>query len=185
MNFGSDRRLLDELLPWPIATLDFEASAIGRKSYPIEVGVCIWAEPGKPIKGWSTLIAPTATWLADGRWDPAAAAIHRIRLEDLRGGSHPTDVIVNINSIVGTGLAWCDGGACDRRWARTLASASAIRPTFRLGEWGMLKAQLDQHSHERLAAWLESAPPRHRARDDAERLLKALGRAFNIRLKPH
>lgn len=183
VTFASERCPLEELFSWPIATLDFEASALGRNSYPIEVGVCVWAKPDQPIRGWSALIAPTATWLANGKWDAEAAAIHRIRPEELLAGSQPAEVIAALNTILGTSRAWCDGGACDRYWARTLADASVIRPTFGLGEWGMLKARLDKNSHERLLQWLEAAPPRHRARDDAERLLKALGQALDIPLK--
>ena len=44
--------------PWPLFTIDFDASSLEPRSYPIEVGIYRRRSPGHPIEGWSTLIGP-------------------------------------------------------------------------------------------------------------------------------
>ena len=180
MTSESRKRSLEELLPWPLVALDFEASSLGSSSYPIEVGLCIWDGPDEPIRGWSTLIKPTETWLAQGEWNPASATIHGINPDELLTGMEPTDVVAALNSLVGDRPAWCDGGAYDVHWARTLTRASGILPIFQIGHWDMLTSPLDQTEYMRMVRWLDRAPPRHRARDDAERLIKALARGLRL-----
>lgn len=164
---------------WPIATIDFEASAIGAGSYPIEVGVCVWRAPGEPIGGWSTLIQPTAEWERDGESNAVSAGIHRISRADLATGMTPTDAVTALNALLAN-VGWCDGGAYDLDWARTLARASRVRATFRVGHWDMLTRRLDQFAYMRLARWMDRTVPRHRARDDAERLIKGHARAMRV-----
>ncbi len=75
------------------ATLDFEASSLSQKSWPIEIGLA-WLDGGE-VQTWSTLIRPEQDWnLSD--WAPQSAAVHGITLEE---GSRP--------------WAWCnsDGSA--------------------------------------------------------------------------
>ena len=175
-----DNRSIEELLPWPLVTLDFEASSLGPHSYPIEVGICVWSGPHEPIRGWSTLIAPTDVWLAHGDWDPVSASIHGIDPAELSAGMDPTQAVDALNAIVGERPVWCDGGAYDVHWARTLVGASGVRPIFQLGHWDMLTARLEELQYMRMVRWLDRAPPRHRARDDAERLIKALARGLRL-----
>lgn len=170
-------------ISWPIATIDFEASSLSSASYPIEAGVCVWLDPESPIQGWSTLIKPTTGWLTDGDWDEVSASIHKIPREDLEAGLSPTATVERLNAFLGAarGVGWCDGGAWDVHWAKTLAKASNVRPTFRVGHIDMMTAKLDQFSMMRMLRWLDRNPPRHRARDDAERLMKALARGLRLR----
>jgi len=51
------------VLSWPIVTLDFEASSLTDRSYPIEVGVSRWSRPDMPIMWWSTIILPHPDWM--------------------------------------------------------------------------------------------------------------------------
>ena len=167
---------------WPIATIDFEASSLSRTSYPIEVGVCIWADPEGPIQGWSTLIRPTPEWAEHGDWNKVSAGIHRIPREALEGGLSPAATVEKLNAILAlaAGVGWCDGGAWDVYWGRTLAKASDAKPTFKIGHIDMMTSKLDQLSMMRMLRWLDRSPPRHRARDDAERLMKALARGLQL-----
>lgn len=169
----------DTGIAWPIATIDFEASAIGAGSYPIEVGVCVWPAPGAPIAGWSTLISPTPEWERHGEWNEVSAGIHDIPRADLATGMTPTEAVVALNLLLAD-VGWCDGGAYDLDWARTLARASGVRAKFRIGHWDMLTRRLDQFAYMRLARWMDRTVPRHRARDDAERLMKGLARALRL-----
>ena len=165
-------------MPWPLFTIDFEASSLEPGSYPIEVGICRWLTPERPIEGWSTLIKPAAVWNEQGSWSRTSQSIHGIAREELEHGVGPSDVIRALNAITGGHPAFCDGGEHDLRWARTLASASEIRPVFALGDFDHLGTRLDQLGYMRVLRWMDRAPPRHRARDDAERLMKALARGL-------
>ena len=167
-------------LPWPLVTIDFEASSLDEGTYPIEVGVCRWTSPHATIEGWSTLIAPVAAWREHGSWWPSSQDIHGIRREELDGGMSPTEAVSALNGIVGGGAAFRDGGGHDEHWARMLARASGVRPTFALGDFDHVAQLLDQLGYMRMLRWMDRAPPRHRARDDAERLMKALARGLGI-----
>lgn len=170
----------DRPLPWPLFTIDFEASCLGSGTYPIEVGVCRWRSPETTIEGWSTLIRPVESWSKEGRWSPASQEIHGIREVELAAGLSPTDAILALNQIVGSRAAYCDGGPYDLHWARMLSRASSVAATFKIGDFDMLTASCDQLGYMRLHRWLDRASPRHRARDDAERLMKSLARGLRL-----
>jgi hypothetical protein len=136
--------------------------------------------PDKAIEGWSTLIKPIQDWVTHGTWSPASAAVHGIGQEELETGMAPTEAVAWLNSVIREHAAFCDGGPYDLYWARTLARASGIRATFKIGDFDMLTAKMGPSGYERFVRWLDRAPPRHRARDDAERLMKALARGYCI-----
>ena len=64
------------ILEWPLAVIDFEASALSIESYPIEVGIAIMANATADIEIWSTLIKPAPHWNMRAQWDPDAERIH-------------------------------------------------------------------------------------------------------------
>ena len=53
-------------------------------------------------------------------------------------------------------------------------------PLFHVGAWHRLIAMVGPAMRERGLEWLDHAPARHRARDDAEQLLRALAYAVGI-----
>ena len=167
-------------LPWPIFIIDFEASSLTAGSYPIEVGVCRWTSPAQTIEGCSTLIKPTPEWSKDGTWWSSSQEIHGIGAAELRGGLDPSSTIDALNDIIGENIAFCDGGAHDLRWLQPLVNASALQPTWALGDFNHLALRLDQLGYMRLVRWLDRSPCRHRARDDAERLMKAIARRLKL-----
>lgn len=171
-------------LPWPIVTIDFEASSLDDGTYPIEVGVCRWTSPDASIEGWSTLIEPIPAWREHGSWSPSSQAVHGIRREELDSGMSPTRAIATLNQITGGHPAFCDGGEHDLHWARMLSRASGIRPTWAIGDFDHVAMLLDQLGYRGMLEWMDRAPPRHRARDDAERLMKALARGLGIEHGP-
>lgn len=134
-----------EQLPWPLVTLDFEASSLGKSSYPIEVGICRWLSPDRPLESWSTLIQPTEEWRTGGEWSIASSLVHMITQDELETGMEPTEVVGALNRFIGSHTAWCDGGEFDLHWALRLVSASKVRPEFKLEEWGYAR----RHSHPR------------------------------------
>ena len=77
-------------------------------------------------------------------------------------------------------IAWCDGDAYDIHWTGELFKAAKATPLFHLGAWHRLIAMIGPTMRERGLEWLDQAPARHRARDDAEQLLRALAYAVGI-----
>ncbi len=74
--------------------LDFEASSLAKRSYPIEVG---WVfEDGL---GAEYLIRPAPDWTD---WDEEAAAVHGIRREDLENATpHETVARIMVDQLSG------------------------------------------------------------------------------------
>lgn len=167
-------------LPWPLYTIDFEASSLGPGSYPIEVGVCRWVSPTQPIEGWSTLIKPIPAWTEQGTWSPQSQEVHGINNVELVSGATPATAVTALNAIIERHTAFCDGGQFDFAWARRLVLAAKVTNTFKLGDFDMLTGRCDHAGYTRLVRWLDRAPARHRARDDAERLMKALARGLGV-----
>lgn len=160
-------------LPWPLYTIDFEASSL-ENGYPIEVGLCRWQSPQDPLEGWGSLIRPTAKWLEDFAWNVQSAAVHGIDFAELNSGMTPTETIRSLNALLEGHAAFCDGGPFDLGWARTLAAASEVRPEIRIGDWDMLSGRLEPAGYERMVRWLDRSSTPHRARADAERLMLAV-----------
>ncbi len=170
-------------LPWPLFTIDFEASSLDSGTYPIEVGICRWQSPDVSIEGWSTLIKPIPDWTAHGSWSTASAQVHGIERHQIDGGMTPTSTVAALNEILGDRAAYCDGGPHDLNWARMLAKASTVPASFRIGDFDMLTGTLPLPAYKLMVNALDSNVPRHRARDDAERLMKAFacGLGFSLR----
>ena len=138
--------------------------------------MAVWFALDQPVLGWSTLIRPVWEWTSNGHWSVASAKVHGIRgSEIVAHGRDPGGIAAALNAVIGAGtVAWCDGGPYDAHWMGALFKAGKIKPTFALGDWDRLLGRLDRAGQERAWAWLERAPSRHRAREDAEALLLAL-----------
>lgn len=166
-------------LTWPIASIDFEASSLEDGGYPIEVGIAVWPKLDAPVYVWATLIRPIEDWLRYGHWSKSSRAVHGISQKELEAGLEPKQVATALNEVFGVvGPAWCDGGPYDIYWARKLFEAAGLRSTFVFGDWHSLLHQLHSEQRERSLQWLETAPSKHRAGDDAAQLLFALANAF-------
>ncbi len=173
-------------LPWPLTVIDFEASSLDQDGYPIEVGLALWPGPDEAIFGWSTLVQPVGEWSRHGHWSPKSAKVHGILGRDLlANGQSVGRVAAALNEALGTAtIAWCDGDAYDVHWTGALFKAADTTPLFVLGDWHRLTAMLSPAMRERGLRWLEQAPTRHRAREDAEQLLLALAHAAGIATGP-
>ncbi|MBX9651052.1 MAG: hypothetical protein K2X57_28785 [Xanthobacteraceae bacterium] len=152
-------------IDWPVATIDFEASALDEDSYPIEVGIAVMLQPGSCVTGWSALIRPDWRWLEQGRWSPKSAAIHGLSLDILQHqGQAPTEVAAALDHRLSGLTVYCDDLAYDQYWLARLYAAAGREPRFTLAS--PRSAQV-----ERLPA---SGHRAHRALPDAERLLSAI-----------
>lgn len=163
------------MLTYPLAVIDFEASSLGdERSYPIEAGLAIAATADAPVRVWSSLIKPTAGWIAHGDWSARSSEVHGIAPRELGAGGPPAEVATVLNDLTtGIPIVWCDGGEYDAHWLRRLYDAARIRPTFRLCDLS-LAFVLDRRRMNRYAEALGYGAPTHRAGADAERICAAL-----------
>ncbi len=170
-----------DALPWPLATIDFEASSLEWDGYPIEVGIAVWQAADAPILGWSALISPPLAWREGGHWSRAAAKVHGITVSDLLTHGLPAhEVARRLAALLAPlGAAWCDGGRYDAGWLGSLFRAGGITPAFVLRDWTDLLSGLDEAGRRRARLRLATAP-RHRARADAERLMLAVADGMGV-----
>lgn len=144
------------------AILDFEASGLGRGSYPIEVGYVL-----ADGRTGCQLIRPEPEWQA---WDPAAERLHGIgRAQLLRHGRPAREVARQLNRELRGETLYTDAWGNDLTWLSLLFDAAGLVPLFRLEP---LRALLDErqqrlwHDAHR-AVMRELALERHRASADA------------------
>lgn len=174
--------------------LDFEASSLGRHSYPIEVA---WVfEDGS---GESHLIRPMPDWTD---WAVAAETIHGISRDMLAAEGRPVDEVARrmVDVLSGHDLH-ASAPSWDGKWLSTLLRAAGLpRHALRLRDTeaarfdAAIAALRDRVPAEALAAsvaavlvevshWLALQPVRHRALADAEQerqaWLEARRRAAN------
>lgn len=157
--------------------LDFEASSLGKRSYPIEVA---WVfEDGRCEEH---LIRPAPDWQD---WDPAAEAIHHIPRATLleRGAPHSEVALRMLDALTGHDLL-ASAPSWDGKWLSTLLRAAGLpRHSLRLRDSetaqreaahaalaGRIPSALLAATVEDLlvhAAMADRAQPAHRALADA------------------
>ena len=154
------------------AMLDFEASALGHGSFPIEVA---W--------GWvdtfeieSHLIRPTEEWLELGYWDEfAESEIHKIGRAELLDIGAPVEAVAERMIAALSGHAvYSDGPEFDGEWLATLFRAADRPAPIGIESIDvLLRAQFDvETAWEAEKAAQKSCPPTHRAGDDVRHLLE-------------
>ena len=180
-----DAAILAALPIWPLACLDFEANGLGPDSFPIEVGVTVWAAPGEPARSWSRLIRPTAAWLAS-RWDVEAAAVHGLAQFDLARGLPPAEALAAVDARLGRTAPICDGGERDFEWFVQLAEAAGGGFRGTNAPEDVLLKILDAEGDagfartERLQKWYEGVAQPHRAGPDSQAFARALAHAYGV-----
>lgn len=116
--------------------LDFEASSLGKRSYPIEVA---WVfEDGRSE---SHLIRPAPDW---DDWDEEAQAIHGIARETLLRDGEPHDMVAArmIDQLSGQDLR-ASAPSWDGKWLSALLRAAGMpRHSLRLGSTGEARAAI-------------------------------------------
>lgn len=108
--------------------LDFEASGLGKDSYPIEVA---WSLPSEKIE--CHLIRPAREWIKEAAWDSAAEQLHGITLPSLEHkGQDPVWLCERMNVQLADQLVYCDGLPYDLFWLRRLFEVPDRTPAFTL-----------------------------------------------------
>lgn len=102
-----------------VVFLDFEASSLGKLSYPIEVA---WVfENGESE---THLIKPARQWT---EWDEKAEAVHRISRETLESEGEPHDVVARrmVDQLSGHRL-FASAPSWDGKWLSALLRAAKL-----------------------------------------------------------
>lgn len=147
--------------------IDFEASGLDKRSYPIEVGIT----NGKDC--YSSLIKPFDTWQY---WSNDAEAIHRIPRNQLLEQGEKAELVANsLNNHLNGDVVYCDAIAWDTFWCQVLFSYTGIHQQFELRTIESLLSD-EQHLAQYLMVKDElEASGRyvaHRALDDAKLIHK-------------
>lgn len=160
--------------------IDFEASSLGERSYPVEVA---WVfEDGASE---SHLIRPAPAWTD---WDAAAAAIHGIRRTELEARGTRHDLVAErMVEMLSGHMLYASAPSWDGKWLSTLLRAAGLpRHSLRLRD---TDEALAESAREILGTSLppgevasavaavlvqvrqaaEAQAPRHRALADAEK----------------
>jgi hypothetical protein len=163
------------------AFIDVEASGLGTRSYPIEVGL---------IKGdgsiFCTLILPPEDWSRQDErvWDPGAEQVHGITRPILKAHGKPLEEVAReLNRVAGGLTLFSDAWGNDYPWLAKLFDAADLPMLFHIESSRKLltddEAARWQQAKEEVIAELNLR--RHRASSDAKilqmTLLRVKGRA--------
>lgn len=177
----SPAQAIIDLIASPVVFIDFEASALHKLSYPIEIGLCSYSPGTNSGTSWSTLIKPADRWLKHGLWSDESAAIHGISRAELSEGASPADALHAASRFAKIGqLAHCDGGGWDAFWLNRLEDEAAAPAAFSLGSWHRLIASCGRIVEARASAHLAGNHTIHRARPDAEAFARALAHGLGL-----
>jgi len=147
----------------PIAFIDIEASGLGPKSWPVEIGWAFVAGPAEAM-----LVRPSPGW-DDAAWNPAAEALHGLTRDQLRAeGVDAATVCRRLNEVLSGARVYSDAPDFDGAWLYRLFAAAGLSPRFRLRHIVDLLPALEVAAvgdlFERAA---ETAPVTHRAGPDS------------------
>ena len=147
------------------AIMDFEASGLGRGSYPIEVGYVLG--DGRSA---CFLIRPEPEWVG---WSEEAQQLHGIDRDLLMRKGHPVQQVAYwLNHQLAGETLYTDAWGSDLTWLSLLFDAADRVPRFRLQSLRVLlcegQEKLWHETHATISR--ELAIKRHRASGDARLL---------------
>ena len=150
----------------PVVYIDLEASGLGDRSWPIEVG---WAS-GKD-QPQSLLIAPHPDWPISA-WDDKAQALHGLSIEHLkRNGLDPVQACKHLNNALAGETVYSDAPDWDGYWLYRLHQAARMKQTFKLAHYAELMPVIDLNDKMALVAQANAAAPHtHRAGEDVRHM---------------
>ena len=151
--------------------LDFEASSLGARSWPIEIGIA-WLE-GDEVRTRAALIRPHESWPAGG-WSRESEALHGISRGALRQ-AEPAELIARrfVEQLKGRQVV-SDAPEFDRFWLGRLLALLPDPPAAPLLDFDAL-VHLLMSFEARTAVYehLLNAQAPHRAGGDSVRLARA------------
>lgn len=167
-------------MQYPII-LDFEASSLNNKSYPIEVA---WNNSDGAIE--DHLIIPHPEWTD---WDSRAQEIHKISREQLHNnGSSGLDIAQRMNYCLSGKTIYSDAPAYERYWNSRLFKQYGLIPNFSFEHISTYILQIIPNSIELTGNEFNilqktarnNAGPQHRARNDVQYYIELIKLINNI-----
>ena len=158
-----------------LAFIDFEASGLGARSWPIEVG---WAfEDGA---GESFLVSPAPEWPAEA-WDPRAEKLHGITLKMLSDLGVSVAAACDRMAALADCAVYSDAPDWDAFWMMRLFEAAGRKCPIRLQEFSNVMPPLTPERKADLRTRADRlAPRRHRAAEDALHLVTVYRLSRNL-----
>jgi hypothetical protein len=149
-----------------IAFIDLEASGLGPKSWPIEIG---WGFVGWPVR--SMLIKPSENWSLEA-WEKSAEDLHGISPDILiREGTPPLEAALVLNAAFNNADVYSDAPDYDGFWLYRLYEAAGVRANFKLLDLSSLLEPLATSSPAELVAKAQAKEPHtHRAGQDVRHM---------------
>lgn len=157
------------------AVLDFEASSLSDKSWPIEVGIS-WISEGK-VQTWSSLIQPDPTWdLSD--WSSQSEAVHNIPFRCLKAAPKADRVAMDLIEKASGRTLISDARTFEQYWLEQLLGVDAEAPPHLIEDYHAVSfALFDGFALDVLYEKLERTKVPHRAGPDSARLASGWLRA--------
>ncbi|MGY9039399.1 MAG: 3'-5' exonuclease [Rhodobacterales bacterium] len=150
------------------AILDFEASSLSLKSWPIEIGLS-WIE-NSAVQTWSTLIRPDAIWDLDD-WSPQSAAVHRIAFSNLAAAPSAQDVAKAFLKILAGRQLVSDAPEFETHWLTRLLHAAGTSEIPFIDNFDRISFALySGYALDMVYETLERRLAPHRAGPDSARL---------------
>jgi hypothetical protein len=150
--------------------LDFEASSLFSRSYPIEIG-CAWIEDDRVVHV-SELIRRDPSWTPD--WSHESEAVHGIRQGVLDHTAPAVCVAGRFAGLLRGHTVVSGAPEFDGRWLTRLLELSPQAPDVRVVDFDALLHFALSHEGQRAAyQHLARTPSPHRAGADAARLATA------------
>ena len=164
----SDERLRPQDVLERYAILDFEASSLSARSWPIEVGLS-WVA-GDEVETWSSLIRPDETWdLQD--WSPASAAVHGIALDQLAEAPDRAWVTQEFHRQLGKRQLVSDAPEFETRWLAQLIGLDPSQVGLRVQDFDAVSfARFKGYALDMVYETVERRTALHRAGPDTARL---------------
>ncbi len=154
--------------------VDFEASSLSQRSWPIEVGLS-WLE-GRRVIVESKLIRPRSEWPEDD-WSAKSEAVHGIPRCDLNHAEAADDVVSWLRNVVRGRVLASDAPEFDQRWLNRLLGNSTggnIRDFDQLAWWAFSdEGVLNPGKLHRVYRAMTKQRTAHRAGPDAQNLCYA------------
>jgi len=170
--------------------LDFEASSLGKKSYPIEVA---WSDPDGKIE--SHLINPyhVDDW---EDWEPSAQQVHGLSRNYLSyHGKEPKPIAERMNNVLHDQTVYTNAPEFDSFWCMRLFDAMNMKPSFTFDHietllqeilpaeyWLTDKSGCTHIGHIYKKAREQCGLAAHRARNDVAYLIEAYKIALEINI---
>ena len=150
-----------------IAFIDLEASGLGPKSWPIEVG---WCFPQGLAS--SFLVRPDDSW-PRSEWDDRAEALHGISIGEIEDKGVPIKALCEkLNSVLAGKIVYSDAPDWDGFWLYRMFDAAHLRQRFTLFDFGDLLRRIAGDGLWEISERANRLHPHsHRASDDVRHML--------------